>query len=256
MKRILTVTLTLSVLILLAAPAHSQMSSAKGSAAISDLVLQPATDKTNSWHNLLSSNIKVPQQKELVFDVSLECGLMTDTLVKSKGGKADTSEAEAKVQVRVRLNEILADGSLGPDFYAYPGGKRAVVDENGGPVLDIFGDPVSEDYGVTYCQRKQELMAKFGGILVECEDGSDGSVSDGKITADECTFTEEELQLVLGTLSANAFNFVSADLNQGEYMVTVEYEIKTYGSSQEGSNDAWGAIGMGSMVVDEVRFTK
>jgi hypothetical protein len=94
-------------------------------------------------------------------------------------------------------------------------------------------------------------MAKFGGIY-SCEDLN----GDGMITLDECEVTDEELQLILDTLNANAFNFVAPDLYQGEYKVTVEAEIKTDTASGSGSAEAWGLVGMGSMVVDEVRFIK
>lgn len=245
MKRLFTVTLALAVFVLLAVPAYSQMSSAKGSAAISDLTLLQPAEKTYSWDPILATYIKVPQQKELVFDVSLECGLMTDTLVRSKGGNQDKSDAKATVQVRVKLEPVIgtdAEGNFIVDeaaaFYAYPGGLR--LNEETGEL---------ENYGVTYCERKQELMAKFGGFD-SCVDIN----NDQTITADECILEEEELQLILNTLSANAFNFVSANLDQGEYKVTVEAEITTSVDAENGSANAKGWVGMGSLVVDEVRF--
>lgn len=248
MKRLLAVTLTLFVLILLAAPAYSQMSSAKGSSAISSMQLLDPAEKTYSWDPILDTYIKVPQDKELVFDVSLECGLMTDTTVKSKGGAKNTANAEAAVNVRVKLEPVIgvdADGELVVDetaaFYAFPGG------------LDNPDTEVEEDgWVVTYCQRKQELMAKFGGFDKCVDNNGDG------ITADECSLTDEELQMILTTLSANSFNFVSANLDQGEYKVTVEAEItsNTAGTDSTAIAAAKGWVGMGSLVVDEVRFIK
>lgn len=215
--------------------AFAQMPSAKGSAAITGLTLIEATAETHSWDPVLSTFIKVPQQKELVFDVALQCGLFTSTHVKSKGGKTDTSTATVSIDVHVKLEPVIDvdhDGIpiLGAPFYAHPGG---------------------ENNGVTYAKRTQDLMAKFGGIYT-CED-LDGN---GMITLDECVVTEEELRLILDTLNANAFNFIAPDLEQGEYKVTVEAEIKTDTDSQAGSAEAWGLVGMGSMVVDEVRFIK
>jgi hypothetical protein len=211
--------------------AFAQMPSAKGSAAIGNLTLIEATAQTHSWDPVLSTYIKVSQQKELIFDVALQCGLFTRSQVKSKGGKSDTSTATSAIDVRVKLEPVLG------------------LDEEGNPIL---GDPFyAHPDSVTYARRTQDLMAKFGGIY-SCEDLN----GDGMITLDECEVTDEELQLILDTLNANAFNFVAPDLDQGEYKVTVEAEISTKTASGSGSAEAWGLVGMGSMVVDEVRFIK
>lgn len=248
---------------------YAQMPSGKGSAAISDSKLIAETEETQSWDEILSTYIKVPQDKELTFDVSLECGLYTETLVKSKGGIKDTSEAEAKVQVRVMLQKFFGldendQPILGEPIYAFPGGT----------------DP---DYGVTFCKRRQNLMAKFQGIFQECletgtdpvtgketciewsnscltvtgiDDDGDG-IHDRYITSlDWDCLAYEEVQLILDTVSANAFNFIRANVDQGEYKVTVEAEVTSNTDFQNGGAIAWGLVGMGSMVVDEVRFIK
>ena len=231
--------------------------SAKAGSVISGAALIESTTQTNSWDEVLHSYIKVAQQKELVFDVALECGLYTDTHVKSKGGTKDTSTAEASVKVRVKLQESLGDGTYGTPFYAYPGG---------------------DDWGVTYCKRKQDLMAKFQGIFQQCEtyddvtgdciaynadtclivesvdEDGDGIIDSYKTTLDLECLDYEEIQLVQDTVSANAFNFVSPNLDSGVYRVAVEAEIKTDTDATNGSAVAKGLIGMGSMVVDEKRF--
>ena len=46
------------------------------------------------------------------------------------------------------------------------------------------------------------------------------------------------------------------DLDSGDYKVTVKSEITTNTNSQKGAASAKGMVGMGSMVVDEVRFIK
>ena len=107
MKNLVLATILLMFVSLMTTPVFAQMSSAKGSAAISGATIIDATDQTNSWDPVLSTYIKVPQDKELVFDVSLECGLYTDTLVRSKGGNKDTSTAMADVKVHVAYQEIL-----------------------------------------------------------------------------------------------------------------------------------------------------
>jgi hypothetical protein len=246
--------------------AYAEVPSSKGSAAISNATLIEATAKTNSWDPVLSTIIQVAQDKELVFDVALQCGLYTDTLVRSKGGDKDTSTAMASIDVRVKLQRLNNDGTLGEPFFAHP-------DQ------------------VTYARRAQTLMAKFQGIFQQCEEWAEvpdpynggmreecvsysigtcldvtpvyGTDEEGNsiiidyiTTVDVECLDYEEVQLILDTLNANAFNFVSPNLQQGEYKVTVEAEISTSSNWANGGATAKGLIGLGSMVVDEVRFIK
>jgi len=44
----------------------------------------PEEDYNGSWTTILTQNIKTPNQKDLIIDVSLETGLYTRTLVRSK----------------------------------------------------------------------------------------------------------------------------------------------------------------------------
>jgi hypothetical protein len=131
-------------------------------------------------------------------------------------------------------------------------------------------------------------MAKFQGIFQQCEEwvqitdpytslnreecasyssktcldvtavdeNSDGIIDDYITTVDVDCLDYEEVQLILHTVNANAFNFVSPNLQQGEYKVTVEAEISTGSKWTNGGAEAKGLIGLGSMVVDEVRFIK
>ncbi|NWF77511.1 MAG: hypothetical protein HXY36_02790 [Chloroflexi bacterium] len=155
------------------------------------------------WTPILSNVIKMPNQKDLFIDVSLECGLYTKTLVKSKGLVPDTSTAMALIKVRVWVDDDLA----------YPG-------------------------EVTFNARTQTLTAKFAGMLVDDQ------------------LTEEELELILDTMSANSFNFILDDLPQGTHTVTVEAMIDTETLAQLGVAEAWATIGNGSVTVEEVRMIK
>ena len=213
----------------------------KSGVATSSAILIEATDQTHSWDPVLATYIRVPQHEDLTFDVALQCGLYTDTTVKSSGGKKDTSSAEAAVAVRVAIQEDFGvDGTgaeiLGEPFYAMPNDKA----------------------GVVYCKRKQTLSATLQGIIENllCFPENENGVPTFDPDAPGCELTEEEIQLVLETLNANAFNFVATDLVSGDYKVTVEAEISTDTSNQNGSASAKGMIGLGSMVVDEVRFIR
>jgi len=100
------------------------------------LQAQSMTASSEGWTTILSSAIKTSNPSDLFVNVSLECGLYTSTIVKSKNGNKDTSTAYAGVKVKV-----LVDG-----------------DET------LPGD-------VTFCKREQALTATFQGLLT----GTDGS---------------------------------------------------------------------------------
>lgn len=259
----------LIILAFCAANVQAEIPSSKGSAAVGTATVITQSDTSDvtataaeTWEPVLRTVIQVAQQKELAFDVALQCGLYTDTLVKSKGGNKDTSTAKAGIDVRVQLQRLNNDGTAdGAPFFAYP-------------------------EAVTYAEREQQLMAKFQGIFQECETYADVSdpvtgevrtecidygentcldvtaveLADGTIdyvtTLDESCLDYEELQLMLNTVSANAFNFVSDDLEQGEYEIVVQAKISSSSSAEAGSAAAKGVIGLGSMLVDEVRFIK
>ena len=94
-------------------------------------------------------------------------------------------------------------------------------------------------------------MAKFGGVL-SCSDLN----GDGAVTFDECTLTDEELELILDTMAAHSFNFVLDDLGAGTHDVVVEAMVDTNASWQLGTASATAAIGKGSLTVEEVRLVK
>lgn len=197
------------------APAVASAQSAKNAVQLSRVALVEATGQ-QSWTKILETQIKTSQQKDLIIGVSLETGLFTQTLVRSKGGTGDTSKAEATLKIRVTV-----------------------------------GNRTAEPGEVTFDKRYQELMAKFGGVLA-CSDTN----GDGIVSFDECVITEEELNLILNTMAAHAFNFVIDDLGAGTHNVIVEAMVDTNASWQLGSASANAAVGKGSLTVEEVRLVK
>ncbi|MEW5852159.1 MAG: hypothetical protein AB2A00_25445 [Myxococcota bacterium] len=197
--------------------------SAKNSMAVGEINVLPRIDGASGasegeWATILSSTLRMSQQKDLVATVSLQTGLFTDTLVRSKTGTSDTSTAEAGIEVRV-----LVDG-----VEAAPG-------------------------VVVFDRRTQTLMAKFGGVLNECRDLND----DGTITGNtECSWSDEELQLVLDTMGARAFTFALNDVGVGDHVIEVQARISTYRSSQTGASNAGASIGKGSLTLEEVRLVR
>lgn len=125
--------------------------SAKDAVQVNDAAVVTAQCTANQWSNIAQVTIHTSSQKDLVLGASLETILYTDTLVKSKGGTADTSTAEALLKV------------------------RAVVDTNANLALPGV---------VTFDKRSQTLMAKFNGI---CTDTN----GDGIVQYTECQTPEE-----------------------------------------------------------------
>jgi len=172
-----------------------------------------------AWDTILEQDIKTPNQKDLFIDVSLECGLYTQTHVKSKGGNKDTATAEAMVKVRV-----LVDGDE-----AYPG-------------------------KVVFNYREQTLSAKFMGIFTgECLDVDPVNHT---VTINYTCLEPEELNLTLDTMSANSFNFIMDDLTSGVHTVEVQAMIDTTAVAGAGTAEAWATIGRGSVTIELVRMIK
>lgn len=197
---------------LFAGSVMAQQASSKATAKVGDVNILNQT--ALGWTTILENSIKTANQKDLFIDVSLECGLYTQTKVKSAGNK-DTSSAYAGVMV-----QVLVDGEA-----AYPG-------------------------PVTFCNRVQTLSATLGGILSNCTDSN----GDGDIDLNDCTLAPEEVELLLDTMNANSFNFILDDLMSGVHTVEVQAAIATSSSSGAGSASSNATIGNGSVTVEEVRM--
>lgn len=233
-------------LALLASPQAAMAASSKAIASVSSLTNlsgQSGSRTETAWTAINVATIRTANQKDLVFDAALQCGLVTDTTVKSRGGNKDGANAVASIRVRIRVD--VADGTT---RYAMPDsdidGTSILVPENEGET-----DPA----GVTYCERLQQLEVQFSGW--DCT----ADLEDGAVTCEE----EESVRLLLKTLSAHSFNFVLPDLVPGVHTVTVEakaiadtnlFDGEPGFSLGDGSAEAF--VGLGSLDVDEVRFVK
>ena len=185
----------------------------KATAKVGDISFVTETDE---WTTILTQDIRTPNGKDLFIDVSLQCGLYTQTEVKSKGGAKDTSTADAMITVRV-----LVDGVA-----AHPG-----------PVV--------------FSRRYQELSAVLQGQipLIWDEDL-------GKYVIAEGALTFEEIELILDTMDAHSFNFIIDDLTSGVHTVEVQAMIDTAAVEGEGTASASASIGKGSVTVELVRMIK
>lgn len=180
---------------------------------------QGGCTQTSAWATLLSVKIQTPSQKDLIVGGSLQTTLVTNTQVKSKGGTSDTSQAEAKIEVRIVMDPAL---------------------------LGVGAAGTNADPGVvTYDRRRQNLMASLGGVF-DCTG----------TTLDTCNITEEAIQLILDTTSAHHFNFIIDDTGTGTHIVELQVRLNTNTAWQIGNAAAAAVIGKGSLTVEEVRLVK
>ena len=220
MNKSIVIAVALALVVVLGAGvvwASNSQPASKATAKVGDIYIINSTDM--AWDTILEQDIKTPNQKDLFIDVSLECGLYTQTHVKSKGGNKDTATAEAMVKVRV-----LVDGDE-----AYPG-------------------------KVVFNYREQTLSAKFMGIFTgECLDVDPVNHT---VTINYTCLEPEELNLTLDTMSANSFNFIMDDLTSGVHTVEVQAMIDTTAVAGAGTAEAWATIGRGSVTIELVRMIK
>ena len=213
--------LTLAFPLIMATSHAAGVPSSKATFQTSELVLIPETTGTSDWETVLSGIIKTAENKDMFISGSLEAGIFTDTLVKSRGNVKDTSTATVSIQVRA-----LVDGDL-----VAPG-------------------------VVTYAARTQTLSATLEGAIAGCltiVTNADGSLS---IVLDEDCVTPEEIDLILATLNAASFDFVAVDVPVGVHTIELQARITTSGSAQNGSFSASGFVGKGTLIVSSVRLAK
>ena len=205
--------------------------------------------ETNSYVPIMAASIHMAQQKDINVDVSIECGLMTETIVRSKGKKAgdepDAALAEATVKIRVAVYDET--------------GTTELTDVSVLPAFDLTDDLIDNptNLPVTFCKRTQELTAALQGYIdnLSCFDYETGNFLP---TCD--ALYDEEIGLMLETMNANAFNFIVENLDSGTYVVKAEAEIDTCNNTDvcvhtDGSESSSAAfVGLGSMVLDEVRL--
>ena len=217
MRKLFTMSL---VVILVATFGFADSHAAPASKATSQCGDIAVVKEAAGYGTIFTQTIKVPEKKDLFVDVSLECGLTTDTKVLSKKLLQAYAEAEASVMVRVLLD--------------------------GKPILP--GE-------ITFAKRKQTLIAKFAGDISGC------ITDEGTIFIDDTCVLEEELQLILATMTANSFNFIANDVESGLHTIDVQakLEYKTVdGTTVEnpgvGEALANAYLGKGSVTVECVRM--
>ena len=223
-----------AVAVVLAVPAQAQ--SSKAAWRFEELIgLSANTGGTTDtdWVDILTTHIKTPNLKELAIGVSLQCGLVTDTTVRSKNGDLDSSASRGKIAVRVQITQ--PDRTI---VYAEP--------DNG---ADLDTDIPLNSEGVTYCDRYQKLAARFSGLNCTAD------LTTGAVTCAD----PEELQLILKTLSAHHFNFLHANAVPGVQKVVVQARAQAgmlLGGTELGDAAAEAFVGAGALSVETIRLVK
>ncbi len=292
----------LAVLSIVASSAMAgSIPSSKSGAAMSNGIMMEASSASvnqataESWKPVLTTYIKVAGGKELIMNLAVQCGLYTRTLAKSKGGKTSTSVAEGSVKMRVKIQKMDNDGitPIGDPKFASPSGDSGVTYCSRAQTLSAkFQGIFQTDEDATLIAKltvdggsntDEGIVGSFYATMDECLNAGDANETDGlntcvtvsmvgtcleqdpvtgAILLDLECLEPEEVELILDTVNANAFNYVSPNLTAGVYKVTAESIIHITGSAtSEDSNatdigdwEAKAVVGMGSMMVDEVRF--
>ena len=183
-----------------------------------DISLPPEAE----WEPVLSNTIKTANQKDLFIDVSMVSTLLTDTKSKSKRDaegepEIDTTTATTGIKVRVVI-----DSGTDQERYALPG-------EN----------------GVVFAKRIQQLS-----VLLQ------GFVDINDITGELEVVSDEFVQLMLETMSANAFNFIIEDVCSGVHTIDVQVSRVPDAGCDGTYAQVSAIIGHRSMTVESVRLIK
>jgi hypothetical protein len=240
-KRVLFAVVAALTIAAIAAPADAQ--SSKAAWRFQELVAlgtatasSPGTSSGDTgWVDILTTHIKTPNAKELAIGVSLQCGLVTETKVASKGGTADSSSARGRIKVRVQITQ--------------PDGTVVNAEPDNGADLSGTGIGFSNDGGVTYCDRFQQMEATFAGLNCTAD------LTTGVVTCED----PETLRLLLKTLNAHHFNFIHANGVPGVQKVVVQARAEAgtaLGGSQLGSARAEAFAGAGVLSVETIRLVK
>ena len=172
----------------------------KSVVVINDAVVDTVKVKKKDGYTM--ATIKVPQGKELLVGLSAEIGLVTFGAVKGKNGGTAKAIADAEAFVTI---------------FAVPTGTYDTTTNPGGSMEAAPGK-------IMLSKRVQTLGATLGGVIQDCEVTCDSEgICDDIVIADDCYVTDEEISLLLETTAAHHFNFVLADMDQGEYDIVAVF---------------------------------
>lgn len=147
------------------------------------------------------ATLRVPQDSEILIDLSAQVELFTSTQVTGKRGSKSTAVADAEGAVAL---------------FACPDGFE------GNPTT---GCELAAPGLVTLNRREQTLSAVLGGIIEECSFSSE-SLDNIEFDLSDCEVARESISLALNTLSAHSFQFILTDVTQGDYQIRAVFYTK------------------------------
>jgi hypothetical protein len=163
------------------------------------------------------ATLRVPNNAEILIDLSAQVELYTSTTVQGKRGSQSTSVAAAEGAVML---------------FACPEGFS-------GTDLDAYNDCLVAQPGlVTLNRREQTLSAVLAGIIEECSFSAE-DLANIEFDLSDCEVAREEISLALNTLSAHSFQFILTDVTVGDWEIRAVFftraEAEAFASCPEDS---------------------
>jgi len=221
MKKVISVLLAVLVVAMISATGafaqHSENASAKATAQIAELCVL--------------SEAEIVSDEDIDWETDCDWTLAENILTQTIKTAND--------------KDLIIDASLLSGLYTETNvkSKGGNKDMSAAAAAVVLGVEIDDDFWafpgpIIFNARGQVLSATLQGI-----------VEDDNVTA-------EEIGLIIGTLSANSFNFIVPDLDAGMHKVEVSALLVTFAASQTGSAKAKAVIGLGSVTIEEVRMVK
>jgi hypothetical protein len=221
MKRpiIIALVVTLVVALLVSGVVYgSGMRASKATAVVGNITwLAP---NTGSFETILDQPIKMAQNKDLFVDVSMLCGLFTQTEVTaiSQGGW-DEGTAVAKIMVRV-----YAEDEDSVKHWASPTAG--------------FDDP---EAGIIFAMRQQDLWARLN---------TNNTSDNMTIGLALDTMDAHAFNFIIPNLDSGEYTVVI------QAMTYTAPPVAAKGKNKGAGDAAWAGIGYGSVTIEQVRMAK
>ena len=236
MKKTIAIVLALVLLLTLAiglAPVSASLPSAKATAQITKLTIistsvaeQPNDDAVDLWVDDFDTNpggwTSILEQSIKTAnnkDLFIDVSLLSGLYTKTVV-RSKGGDKEASLAAGAVLLAVTVDYGTDDEVIAFPG-----------PII--------------YNARAQLLTATLQGI-VEWDE----------VLGELVIIAPEEIGLFIATMSANSFNWIVPDLSSGIHTVEVWAKSITYAGTSKGSAQGIAAIGLGSVVIEEVRMIR
>lgn|SRR5690348_12620886 len=164
----------------------------------------PCLDSSNNgqWFTVMNTSLKTSNTTDLFISPSLVTGLYTETQTKGNNTSTTSQVAAATGSVAVRV-------ILDCTGCALPGHAQGGVI----PTFTMGGQPDPSGTGIVFDARIQQLTTTLGSVIT----------TDCLAALNTCT--PEQIDLILATTSAHAFNYVMTNVGAGAHTITVQARL-------------------------------